>query len=211
MPLRHIWIVCELQQCSLQQLLASASLSEPVIAYICREMLLGLQSLHSARIIHRDVCSGNVLLGADVSDIQGAVKLCDFGYAQQLQEGCEKTSTVVGSPYWMAPEVSTGSKYDYKADIWSLGIVALEMAEGQPPLANQNPVRALFLAASISPPTLQNPSNWSPAFSSFVSQCLQKAPSKRASASQLLAHPFLAEISGESRDTLRRTLERMHA
>ena len=193
----------ELQACSLTQLLNSVVLTEAVIAYICRELVRGLVYLHGKRIMHRDVCSGNVLMSQE-----GAVKLCDFGYAVQFEEGRERSCTVVGSPYWMAPEVSTGSKYDYKADIWSLGIVALEMAEGLPPLANQHPVRALFLSASLAPPSLQGPT-WSPAFHSFLALCLTKTPAKRSSSQELLQHEFLTNIASDSKESLRRTLERV--
>lgn len=196
-------MVMELQACSLTQLLEVVVLSEAVIAYICKELLQALAFMHGNRMMHRDVCSGNVLISNE-----GAVKLCDFGYAVQFEAGREKSCTVVGSPYWMAPEVSTGSKYDYKADIWSLGIVALEMAEGLPPLANQHPVRALFLSASLAPPCLQG-TNWSPAFQHFLSCCLEKAPAKRKCAAELLKHEFLTCVTTECKESLRRTLERM--
>jgi len=195
--------VTELQACSLAQLLQCVVFAEAVIAYICREVLQGLEFLHLKRIMHRDVCSGNVLVSQE-----GAVRLCDFGYAVQLPEGRERSCTVVGSPYWMAPEVSTGSKYDYKADIWSLGIVALEMAEGLPPLANQHPVRALFLSASLAAPSLQG-ATWSPAFHDFLELCLAKVPAQRSSAQQLLRHEFLISVSSDCKESLRRTLERV--
>ena len=195
-------------RCSLRQLLSSVVVPETVIAYICREVLVSLGSLHAARIMHRDVCSGNILISTDVTSIQGTVKLCDFGYSLLFPSGREKSSTVIGSPYYMAPEVSTGAKYDYKADIWALGITALEMAEGIPPLANQNPVRALFLAASITPPSLQSPTSWTAAFTEFLSLCLQKSPGKRASSGVLLSHAFVAD-GGTGRVELVRALERV--
>eukprot|EP01103_Thecamoeba_quadrilineata_P001442 TRINITY_DN1129_c0_g1_i1.p1 TRINITY_DN1129_c0_g1~~TRINITY_DN1129_c0_g1_i1.p1 ORF type:complete len:1203 (-),score=327.68 TRINITY_DN1129_c0_g1_i1:664-4272(-) len=170
--------------------LASEPLSEPQIALICREMLKALDYLHSNKIIHRDVKGVNTLLTND-----GSVKLVGFGVATQLSTEKDKARTFVGTPYWMAPEVieakSGIASYDEKADIWALGITCIELAEVNPPLSDVTPMRVLFQIPARDPPQLQNPSQWSPNFSNFLSLCLQKDPRQRKSARELLQHPFV--------------------
>jgi serine/threonine protein kinase len=124
----------------------------------------------------------------------GEVKIADFGYAAQLTEKQQKRNTVVGTPYWMAPELIRGHDYGTKVDIWSTGIMCMEMAEGEPPYMEFPPLRALFLITTKGIPELKEPDRWSPEFRDFVRQCLIKTVEDRPDASQLLKHPFLQKV-----------------
>lgn len=159
---------------------------EPCIAYVCREVLLGLQCVHDLHRLHRDIKSDNVLVGSN-----GDCKIADFGFAANLTSEQSKRSSVVGTPYWMAPELIRGMNYDDKVDVWSLGITILEMTDGEPPLLREPPLRALLLITINDPPTVKDPSKWSKALQHFLSNCLVVNPKDRASAAQLLSHPFL--------------------
>eukprot|EP00730_Choanoeca_flexa_P008190 TRINITY_DN12455_c0_g2_i1.p1 TRINITY_DN12455_c0_g2~~TRINITY_DN12455_c0_g2_i1.p1 ORF type:complete len:457 (+),score=91.87 TRINITY_DN12455_c0_g2_i1:226-1596(+) len=161
-------------------------LSEAQIAAVLKASLLGLLYLHTTKKIHRDIKAGNILL----TD-QGDAKLADFGVAGQVTDQMAKRNTVIGTPYWMAPEVIQEIGYDAKADIWSLGITAIEMAEGKPPHADIHPMRAIFMIPTRPSPKLSKPSDWSEEFADFISKCLLKDPNKRLSAAQLLEHPFI--------------------
>lgn len=154
---------------------------EPMIAFVSREILRGLAFVHASHRLHRDIKSDNVLVGFD-----GAVKIADFGFAAGLTEEQDKRRSVVGTPYWMAPELIRGHAYDAKVDVWSLAITALEMAEGEPPHLHEQPLRALLLITTQPPPELREAGRWSPKFRHFLKSSLALEPAKRASAEQLL-------------------------
>ncbi|KAL9657282.1 hypothetical protein ABK040_011502 [Willaertia magna] len=184
---QDLWIVMEMMGGGkLTDLLLNTQFTEPEIAAVCKESLRALKYLHDNQRIHRDIKSDNILLGEG-----GEVKLADFGFCAELNQTAEKRRSVVGTPYWMAPEVIRGVDYDTKVDIWSLGIMALEMADGEPPLLDLPPLRALFIIATQPPPTLREPEKWSNTFKDFLSLALAKNPQKRATADELLNHPFI--------------------
>ncbi|KRX55298.1 Serine/threonine-protein kinase 4 [Trichinella britovi] len=191
-----LWIVMEYCGCgSVSDImrLRKQTLNENEIAVILRDVLTGLQYLHSRRKIHRDVKAGNILLNTE-----GHAKLADFGVAGQLTDTMAKRNTVIGTPFWMAPEVIQEIGYDCKADIWSLGITALEMAEGKPPYADIHPMRAIFMIPTKPPPSFRNPDEWSAEFIDFVSVCLVKNPDDRPSADDLLQHVFICNAKSSS-------------
>jgi hypothetical protein len=161
-------------------------LSEEQIASICLETLKALAYIHAKHRIHRDVKSDNVLLNT-----KGEVKIADFGYAAQLTQQQQKRNTVVGTPYWMAPELIRGHDYGTRVDIWSLGIMLMELAEGEPPYMEYQPLRALFLITTKGIPPLKDLDKWSPEFRDFYNKCLEKEVEKRPEATELLNHPFL--------------------
>ncbi|CAH8484165.1 unnamed protein product [Schistosoma bovis] len=204
-PRDHLWLAMEYCGAgSVADLIKSTrtkSLKEDWIAYICREILRGLMHLHANRVIHRDIKGQNVLLTDNAE-----VKLVDFGVSAQLDKTFGKRNTFIGTPYWMAPEVihceqDSSCTYDARSDIWSLGITALEMAEGRPPLCEMHPMRALFLIMRNSPPRLKQSPNgsrhWTPRFHDFVNKCLTKDFHKRPNTSELFRHEFITNLPNE--------------
>ncbi|XP_053316972.1 TRAF2 and NCK-interacting protein kinase isoform X5 [Spea bombifrons] len=172
------------------------TLKEEWIAYICREILRGLSHLHQHKVIHRDIKGQNVLLTENAE-----VKLVDFGVSAQLDRTVGRRNTFIGTPYWMAPEViacdeNPDATYDFKSDLWSLGITAIEMAEGAPPLCDMHPMRALFLIPRNPAPRLKS-KKWSKKFQSFIESCLVKNHGQRPSTEQLMKHPFIRDQPNE--------------
>uniref|UniRef100_A0A8C3AGU4 non-specific serine/threonine protein kinase n=1 Tax=Cyclopterus lumpus TaxID=8103 RepID=A0A8C3AGU4_CYCLU len=170
-------------------------LTEPQIRVVCQQTLLALVYLHDNNIIHRDLKAGNILL-----TLNGDVKLADFGVSAKNTKTLQRRDSFIGTPYWMAPEVvmcetSKDRPYDYKADIWSLGVTLIELAQIEPPNHEMNPMRVLLKIAKADPPTLMQPSRWSPEFSDFLKRCLDKHVDNRWNPTQLLQHSFVSSVT----------------
>lgn len=187
---KSLWVVMEYMDggclTDILEVFDDLQLDEPQIAYVARETLRALAYIHSLHRIHRDIKSDNVLLKKD-----GSVKLADFGYAAQLTQQRQKRNTVVGTPYWMAPELIRGQNYGTKVDIWSLGIMLIEMIEGEPPYMDFPPLRALFLITTKGIPPLKEEENLSLELVDFYSKCVDIRVDSRPDAATLLEHPFL--------------------
>ncbi|XP_068577086.1 STE20-like serine/threonine-protein kinase isoform X2 [Cebidichthys violaceus] len=170
-------------------------LTEPQIRVVCRQTLEALSYLHENKVIHRDLKAGNILLSLD-----GEVKLADFGVSAKNTKTLQRRDSFIGTPYWMAPEVvmcetSKDRPYDYKADIWSLGVTLIEVAQIEPPNHEMNPMRVLLKIAKSEPPTLMHPSRWSPEFNDFLRRALDKNVDNRWGTLQLLQHPFVTSVT----------------
>ncbi|TDH05090.1 hypothetical protein EPR50_G00139880 [Perca flavescens] len=170
-------------------------LTEPQIKVVCRQMLEALSYLHSMKIIHRDLKAGNILLMLD-----GDIKLADFGVSAKNTKTLQRRDSFIGTPYWMAPEVvmcetMKDAPYDYKADVWSLGITLIELAQIEPPHHELNPMRVLLKIAKSEPPTLEQPHKWSQEFKDFLKKALDKNPETRPTVSQLIEHPFVRSVT----------------
>jgi len=192
----ELWIVMEFcgagSVCDMMKI-CDNTLTEDQIAVVCKDVLHGLAYLHGLLKIHRDIKAGNILLNN-----QGASKLADFGVSGQLSDTMAKRQTVIGTPFWMAPEVIQEVGYDLKADIWSLGITCIEMAESKPPYSNIHPMRAIFMIPSKPPPRLTQPDKWSKEFNDFIFKTLTKAPDQRPTAQELLEHPFIKKAKSRT-------------
>jgi len=211
-----LWIVMELMEGSLRDVIKwkchRGIDDEMVVASIVRETVRGLVYLHNntPKFIHRDIKSGNVLF-----DREGHVKLADFGVSAILFEN-ERRTTMAGTWHWMAPEVidpSDHGGYDERADIWSLGITAIELAYGFAPYSNLRPNQVVVYILQNPPPTLDNPrtpeesqKKWSKQFHDFVKSCLQTEPKKRPPSMKLLKHKFFEQVPKDPFPTLKQAL-----
>ncbi|KAG7924801.1 hypothetical protein KL925_004974 [Ogataea polymorpha] len=199
-----LWIIMEfLGGGSCSELLVSGPFGEKAISYILHELLHALVYLHENGKIHRDFKAANVLLS-----FEGDVKIADFGVATQLSNNMSKRNTFVGTPYWMAPEIILHQPYTYSADIWSLGITAIELAYGKPPLSQYHPFDVLFRIAEDPAPELD--SSFSKEFRDFVKVCLNKESEQRPSAKELLKHPFVLAGAKVDRSEIVKLIKRKH-
>ncbi|XP_072944444.1 myosin-IIIb-like isoform X2 [Epargyreus clarus] len=183
-----------------------SNLTEPQLAYVLRGTVRALTHLHAHRCMHRDVKGHNILLTED-----GEVKLVDFGVSSHLAATAARRNTSVGTPYWMAPEViaceqQLDQSYDCRCDVWSVGITAIELAEGEPPLSGLHPMRALFQIPRNPPPNLSHPEIFSSQLSHFIATCLVKDMNERPFAIELLEHPLLLAVN-TFEDKIRRELQ----
>ncbi|XP_061413078.1 myosin-IIIb-like isoform X3 [Lethenteron reissneri] len=209
----QLWIVLELcnggsvTDLVKGQLKRGERMDVMLIAYILRGALLGLNHLHSHNIIHRDIKGNNILLTTD-----GGIRLVDFGVSAQVSKTRVERNTAVGTPFWMAPEVIACEQqldymYDRRCDVWSMGITAIELGDGDPPLYELHPMRALFKIPRNPPPTLKQPELWPPLFNEFIAQCLVKDFERRATVSQLLEDPFIQQVEGREQELQKQLTE----
>ncbi|XP_013411475.1 serine/threonine-protein kinase PAK mbt isoform X2 [Lingula anatina] len=189
----ELWVAMEfLEGGALTDIVTHSRMDEQQIATVCKSCLKALAFLHSNGVIHRDIKSDSILLSHD-----GKVKLSDFGFCAQVTPELPKRKSLVGTPYWMAPEVISRLPYGPEVDIWSLGIMVIEMVDGEPPFFNEPPLQAMRRIRDMPPPKLKNPHKVSPRLQGFIEKMLMRDPAQRATAFELLQHPFLRQ-SGPS-------------
>jgi len=185
----QLWVVMEfLEGGALTDIVTHARMDEEQIATVCKQCLKALAYLHSQGVIHRDIKSDSILLAAD-----GRVKLSDFGFCAQVSQELPKRKSLVGTPYWMSPEVISRLPYGPEVDIWSLGIMVIEMVDGEPPFFNEPPLQAMRRIRDMPPPKLKNTHKVSPRLQGFLERLLVRDPGQRATAAELLLHPFLRQ------------------
>lgn len=185
----ELWIEMEyLQSGCLTDIIRHHQLTEVEISAICTEILKGLRFLHANGIIHRDIKSDNILLSSD-----GDVKLSDFGFSSCIGNSSRTDNIVIGTPYWMAPEVIAGMDYSYGVDIWSLGITIIEMVDSEPPYIEETPLNALNLIVAKGVPEIKNAQKIGEALKAFIDKCLSYDPKKRPTTMELLGHSFLTD------------------
>lgn len=185
----ELWLALEyLEGGALTDIVTKTTMNEQQIATVCLQCLQALAFLHAEGLIHRDIKSDSILLAGD-----GSVKLSDFGFCAQVSEQVPKRRSLVGTPYWLSPEIISRQDYGPEVDIWSMGIMIMEMVDGEPPFYNEPPIQAMKRIRDMPPPKLQNQSRISPSLDNFLSRMLIKDPSKRATARELLQHPFLGQ------------------
>lgn len=187
----NLWLIMEYCECgSVIDLIKirKKALNEQEIAQILKQTLLGVEYLHKNKKIHRDIKAGNILL-----DGQGNAKLADFGVSAELKYSMADQDTLIGTPFWMSPEVLKKNKYNKKTDIWSLGITAIELAEGEPPYSHIHPFRAMRAIVQDPPQQLTSPEKWSLLFNQFIKKCLTLDPKLRPTASELINDPFITK------------------
>lgn len=190
----ELWLVLEyLEGGALTDIVTNTSMTEEQIATVCVQCLEALYYLHEDGVIHRDIKSDSVLLTKD-----GRVKLTDFGFCAQVSEDVPRRRSLVGTPYWLSPEIISRQPYGPEVDIWSMGVMIMEMVDGEPPFYNEPPIQAMKRIRDLPPPRLQSQNRSSPYLEDFVSRMLVKDPTQRATAAQLLQHPFLQKARSPS-------------
>ncbi|XP_063709263.1 serine/threonine-protein kinase PAK mbt [Culicoides brevitarsis] len=190
----ELWVVMEfLEGGALTDIVTHTRMDEEQIATVCKQCLKALAYLHSQGVIHRDIKSDSILLAAD-----GRVKLSDFGFCAQVSQELPKRKSLVGTPYWMSPEVISRLPYGPEVDIWSLGIMVIEMIDGEPPFFNEPPLQAMRRIRDMPPPKLKNSHKVSPRLQQFLDRMLVRDPNQRATANELLSHPFLRQAGPPS-------------
>lgn len=190
----ELWVVMEyLEGGALTDIVTHSRMDESQIATVCSQCLKPLAYLHSQGVIHRDIKSDSILLTAD-----GRVKLSDFGFCAQVSQELPKRKSLVGTPYWMSPEVISRLPYGPEVDIWSLGIMIIEMVDGEPPFFNEPPLQAMRRIRDMPPPKLRNSHKVSPRLQGFLERMLVRDPAQRATAAELLQHPFLRQAQSPS-------------
>lgn len=189
----ELWVMMEfLEGGALTDIVTHSRMDEVQIATVCKQCLKALAYLHSQGVIHRDIKSDSILLSAD-----GKVKLSDFGFCAQVSQELPRRKSLVGTPYWMAPEVISRLPYGPEVDIWSLGIMVIEMVDGEPPFFNEPPLQAMRRIRDMPPPKLKNTNKQvSARMQGFLEKMLVRDPGQRATAYELLQHPFLTQAKG---------------